>query len=61
VQNFAGPLLEEPFPAEDVDKTLKLWPQGHVVWAMEASILSVDRPDQHIRHTRRFKIGVDGY
>jgi hypothetical protein len=21
----------------------------------------VDKPDQHIRHTRRFKIGVDGH
>ena len=29
--------------------------------ALEASILSVDGPDQHICHTRRFKIGVDGH
>jgi hypothetical protein len=29
--------------------------------ALEVSILSVDVPDQHIRHTRRFKIGVDGH
>jgi hypothetical protein len=29
--------------------------------ALEASILSVDSSDQHIRHTRHFKIGVDGH
>lgn len=28
---------------------------------LEASILSVDSSDQHLRHTRRFKIGVDGH
>ena len=69
MQSFVR-LLEKPtysinsrsrFPAEHVDRLLSYGLRGMQFRALEASILSVDSSDQHIRHTRRFKIGVDGH
>jgi hypothetical protein len=49
------------FPAEHADRLLSYGLRGVQFGALEASILSVDSSDQHIRHTRRFKISVDSH
>ena len=58
---FCGDLLEKPFPAEDIDRLLSYGLRAIWFGHWKPAYLSVDGPDQHIRHTRRFKIGVDGH